>query len=153
MPRQHTTEVVGCSNATLEPMAAPVRQRIHKRMLAYDGVAVHTDIDFTETPITTSGSSTRYLATTNQRWAPVHSIRALPITGCYRRRGSPPTNVVIMILGNRRRSWDRRSGSKEPVTCRVDILYIRLMVTFIACSARYTVFRGAMQKWTVDGYL
>ena len=32
--------------ATLEPIAAPVRQRIHKRMLAYDGMPVHPDIGF-----------------------------------------------------------------------------------------------------------
>ena len=30
--------------ATSQPIAAPVRQRIHKRMLAYDGMTVHPDI-------------------------------------------------------------------------------------------------------------
>jgi FPC/CPF motif-containing protein YcgG len=32
--------------ATSQPIAASVRQRIHKRMLAYDGMAVHPDIGF-----------------------------------------------------------------------------------------------------------
>jgi uncharacterized protein len=32
--------------ATSQPIAAPVRQRIHKRMLAYDGMPVHPDIGF-----------------------------------------------------------------------------------------------------------
>ncbi len=32
--------------ATSEPIAASVRQRIHKRMLAYDGMTVHPDIGF-----------------------------------------------------------------------------------------------------------
>jgi FPC/CPF motif-containing protein YcgG len=32
--------------ATLEPIAIEVRQRIHKRMLAYDGMPVHPDIGF-----------------------------------------------------------------------------------------------------------
>ena len=32
--------------ATSEPIAAEVRQRIHKRMLAYDGMPVHPDIGF-----------------------------------------------------------------------------------------------------------
>ena len=32
--------------ATAAPIAAEVRQRIHKRMLAYDGMAVHPDIGF-----------------------------------------------------------------------------------------------------------
>ena len=32
--------------ATSEPIAATVRQRIHKRMLAYDGMTVHPDIGF-----------------------------------------------------------------------------------------------------------
>jgi FPC/CPF motif-containing protein YcgG len=32
--------------ATLQPIAAPVRQRIHKRMTAYDGMKVHPDIGF-----------------------------------------------------------------------------------------------------------
>ena len=32
--------------ATSQPIAAPVRQRIHKRMLAYDGMTVHPDIGF-----------------------------------------------------------------------------------------------------------
>jgi uncharacterized protein len=32
--------------ATSEPIAAEVRQRIHKRMLAYDGMSVHPDIGF-----------------------------------------------------------------------------------------------------------
>jgi uncharacterized protein len=31
---------------TSQPFAAPVRQRIHKRMLAYDGMPVHPDIGF-----------------------------------------------------------------------------------------------------------
>jgi hypothetical protein len=31
---------------TSQPIAAPVRQRIHKRMLAYDGMPVHPDIGF-----------------------------------------------------------------------------------------------------------
>ena len=31
---------------TSEPIAAPVRHRIHKRMLAYDGMPVHPDIGF-----------------------------------------------------------------------------------------------------------
>ena len=31
---------------TSEPIASEVRQRIHKRMLAYDGMAVHPDIGF-----------------------------------------------------------------------------------------------------------
>lgn len=31
---------------TSEPIAAEVRQRIHKRMLAYDGMSVHPDIGF-----------------------------------------------------------------------------------------------------------
>jgi FPC/CPF motif-containing protein YcgG len=32
--------------ATSQPIAASVRQRIHKRMLAYDGMTVHPDIGF-----------------------------------------------------------------------------------------------------------
>jgi FPC/CPF motif-containing protein YcgG len=32
--------------ATSQPIAAPVRQRIHKRMMAYDGMTVHPDIGF-----------------------------------------------------------------------------------------------------------
>ncbi len=32
--------------STLEPIAAEVRHRIHKRMLAYDGMSVHPDIGF-----------------------------------------------------------------------------------------------------------
>lgn len=32
--------------ATSEPIAAAVRQRIHKRMLAYDGMSLHPDIGF-----------------------------------------------------------------------------------------------------------
>jgi FPC/CPF motif-containing protein YcgG len=32
--------------ATSQPIAAPVRQRIHKRMRAYDGMPVHPDIGF-----------------------------------------------------------------------------------------------------------
>jgi len=32
--------------ATSHPIAASVRQRIHKRMLAYDGMTVHPDIGF-----------------------------------------------------------------------------------------------------------
>jgi len=32
--------------ATAQPIAASVRQRIHKRMLAYDGMTVHPDIGF-----------------------------------------------------------------------------------------------------------
>jgi FPC/CPF motif-containing protein YcgG len=32
--------------ATSQPIAASVRQRIHKRMLAYDGMVVHPDIGF-----------------------------------------------------------------------------------------------------------
>ena len=32
--------------ATLQPIAAPMRQRLHKRMLAYDGMPVHPDIGF-----------------------------------------------------------------------------------------------------------
>ena len=32
--------------ASSQPIAAPVRQRIHKRMLAYDGMTVHPDIGF-----------------------------------------------------------------------------------------------------------
>jgi uncharacterized protein len=32
--------------ATAEPIAAAIRQRIHKRMLAYDGMTVHPDIGF-----------------------------------------------------------------------------------------------------------
>ncbi len=32
--------------ATLEPIAASARQRVHKRMLAYDGIPVHPDIGF-----------------------------------------------------------------------------------------------------------
>jgi uncharacterized protein len=32
--------------ATSQPIAASVRQRIHKRMMAYDGMAVHPDIGF-----------------------------------------------------------------------------------------------------------
>jgi uncharacterized protein len=31
---------------TAQPIAAPVRRRIHKRMLAYDGMTVHPDIGF-----------------------------------------------------------------------------------------------------------
>lgn len=31
---------------TAQPIAAPVRKRIHKRMLAYDGLPVHPDIGF-----------------------------------------------------------------------------------------------------------
>jgi uncharacterized protein len=36
--------------ATSEPIAAPVRQRIHKRMLAYDEMTVHPDIGFYGSP-------------------------------------------------------------------------------------------------------
>jgi uncharacterized protein len=36
--------------ATSQPIAAPVRQRIHKRMLAYDGMTVHPDIGFYGSP-------------------------------------------------------------------------------------------------------
>jgi FPC/CPF motif-containing protein YcgG len=32
--------------ATSQPVAAPVRQRIHKRMLVYDGMPLHPDIGF-----------------------------------------------------------------------------------------------------------
>ena len=32
--------------ATSQPIAAPVRQRIHKRTLAYDGMSIHPDIGF-----------------------------------------------------------------------------------------------------------
>jgi uncharacterized protein len=32
--------------ATSQPIAAPVRQRIHKRMMVYDGMTVHPDIGF-----------------------------------------------------------------------------------------------------------
>ena len=32
--------------ATSQPIAAPVRQRIHKRMVSYDGMTVHPDIGF-----------------------------------------------------------------------------------------------------------
>jgi len=32
--------------ATSQPIAASVRQRIHKRMMAYDGMAVHPDVGF-----------------------------------------------------------------------------------------------------------
>jgi hypothetical protein len=32
--------------ATSQPIAVPVRQRIHKRTLAYDGITIHPDIGF-----------------------------------------------------------------------------------------------------------
>jgi uncharacterized protein len=35
---------------TSQPIAAPVRHRIHKRMLAYDGITVHPDIGFYGNP-------------------------------------------------------------------------------------------------------
>jgi len=36
--------------ATSQPIAADIRQRIHKRMLAYDGMSVHPDIGFYGNP-------------------------------------------------------------------------------------------------------
>jgi uncharacterized protein len=62
--------------ATSLPIAAPVRHRIHQRMLAYDGMPVHPISGSTEIRSIANGNSTHSRTITSRNMEPVHFKRA-----------------------------------------------------------------------------